>query len=135
MRGVLRIAYIILAHKNEEQLAMLINQLKEDWCDVFLHIDKKSSLDPSSLLNKLASQEIYFTKQRHSVYWGSYSTVEAILELLGLVRDVSVQKKEKYDRIVFLSGQDFPIVSNEHILDFFEKNQDINKNYCTLFLS
>jgi len=103
---------------------MLMNQIKEDWCDVFLHIDKKSSLNPENLLNKLDFKNVYFTKKRHSVNWGSYSTVEAIFELLELVRETSVQKNEKYDRIIFLSGQDFPIANNKNIYSFFENNKD-----------
>ena len=34
-------AYLIMAHKNEEQLALLLRMIDHEQNDIYLHLDKK----------------------------------------------------------------------------------------------
>lgn len=118
----MKIAYIILAHNDWDHLRLLINKLKEDWNDIFVHIDAKSNFDEATFLKSLSlKNRIYFTKFRKKVFWGHISIVHATLELMNLVAQHSIF----YDRIILLSGQDFPIVPNRVIKKFFENNYNI----------
>lgn len=109
-------AFLILAHKNFNQLSLLIDLLDNPQIDIFLHVDKKSSgFDlPICKYSKL----IQIPSMRTN--WGGYSLVECELRLLeeALIQDT-------YDFIHLISGQDLPIQSVEEILRFY----DLHSNY------
>ena len=44
MNSNIKIAYIVLCHKNAGQINKMIKKLDSKNCDFFLHIDKKSSI-------------------------------------------------------------------------------------------
>ncbi|HEY8890130.1 MAG TPA: beta-1,6-N-acetylglucosaminyltransferase [Clostridium sp.] len=116
----MKLAYIIQTHKGEKQLISLINQLSDKDTDIFLHIDKKNEqlyLDLYKLY--LNNTSVYFVKDRESVNWSAYSMVRATLKLMNMVKDTG----KKYDYISFISGQDYPIKSNDYIRNFLTKNQ------------
>ena len=54
-------AYLILAHHNFEQLAMLLETLDFPDNDIFIHIDKKSVFDPAMLTTSIRHSRIFFT--------------------------------------------------------------------------
>ena len=116
----LKIAYLILAHIDPEHIARLTNKLtrlKDN--DVYIHIDKKIDIAPfESLLKK--NKQAFFINERVALYWGGYSAVTATLHLL---RDAF--KESVYDRYVLLQGLDYPLMSNQEIIDFFKRNSDI----------
>lgn len=45
MNSNIKIAYIVLCHKNAGQINKMIKKLDSKNCDFFLHIDKKSSIE------------------------------------------------------------------------------------------
>ncbi len=106
IRGI-RIAILILAHKNASQLERLIDHLHSHF-DVYVHIDKKSTLS-------LTTSKAVFVKNRR-VYWGSYKQILATLELFKTAH------QKKYDRYLLISGQDIPIKTNQEIIEFFKNN-------------
>lgn len=102
-----RIAILILAHKNPQQLQKLIDHLAKDF-DVYVHADRKSDL---------ADKYQHSTPvKRHRVYWGSYNQILATLELF------STAAKKEYDRYILISGQDIPVKTNAEISRFFMDN-------------
>lgn len=91
--------------------------------DVFIHVDKKTKdatfWDCLNAYEKINSK-IKIISQRHFVAWGGYSQVECFESLLKAVLDSS----ESYERIILLSGLDYPVYSPQRILDFFAQERD-----------
>lgn len=107
-------AYVILCHKNPEQINMLIDSLTDENVEFFLHVDKKSGIE-AEITHR---EHIHFVKQPIDVKWGHYSQIECILRCFSLI-----QEHGNFNYIHILSGQDLPLVSNEVILNFFKENQ------------
>ena len=104
-----RIAILILAHKNQQQLEKLINHLKTDF-SIYVHLDLKSKL-------QIKNEENVQAVRRYRVNWGSYSQVLATRELM------TTAGLKNYERYLLISGQCLPIKSNRDILEFF-RNDD-----------
>lgn len=111
-------AFLITAYKSPEQLAELVNQLCCAEFNFYIHLDKKSNLKEESV-KSLIKQEgnVVFLKNSIDVYWGGFSHLKAFYLLLKKAHE---NKENSYFHV--LSGQCFPIKSNDFILDFFEKN-------------
>lgn len=115
----LKVAFLILAHKNPSQIVTFIDALDCEQTAFFIHIDKKSNIMGDSSLEKLKNRKnVFFTKQRKNVSWGGYGHIDATLLLLK-----ECLEKDKYDYISLHSGQDLPIKNKYEIIDFFKKNQ------------
>lgn len=107
-------AYIILAHKQPAQLYRLVEKLDDNLSTFFIHIDKKKSLtDFNNLLD--FGNKVEFIK-REASNWGEIGIVMAILNALKAVKE----SDKKIEHIVLLSGQDYPIKSNDYINNFFK---------------
>lgn len=118
----MKVAMLILAHKNVWQLEKLVSRLSETF-DIYIHADLKWNLD----LNLFgAYSNVHFIK-RHEVHWGSHLQIDATLELY------TAAAKQQYDYYLLISGQDLPIKSNAEIMDFITQNQKLNfVNYESL---
>ena len=114
----MKIAYLTIAHGNPKHLARLVAALSSSRADFFLHIDLKSDILPFAAIE---GQAIRFSDTRISVYWEDYSIVEATLILLRSAFDSA----KTFDRIVLLSGADFPVRTSAYIEEFFELNSDV----------
>jgi len=109
----MKIAYLILAHKNPQQLSRLINKLESRNTKIFIHIDKKSNIKQ---FKRIISPYVKIIPQREDGKWGRIGLVKAMISGLKVIA------KEKFDYVLLLSGQDYPIKSNEVITQFFEIN-------------
>lgn len=113
----IRIAVLILAHKNPMQLQNLINHLATDF-DIYVHIDKKFLfLGAEGAANFISN---------HNISWGSKEQISATIDLFKLAH------KKHYDRYIFISGQDIPLVSNQKIIEFFTHNDNNYIDYRSL---
>lgn len=110
-----RIAYIISAYKDAPHLARLVDALN-DKADFYIHIDQKSDIKP---FEEALGDKVTFVP-RHWVNWGGWEQVEYQKELLGAV----IRSGVAYDRVVCLSGQDYPLWSNEEIHRYFDENKE-----------
>lgn len=113
----MKIAYMLLIHKNYKQVNMLINVLDDPDIDLHIHVDKKSE----DLYHKLKEEyknkkNIYILDERFSVNRRGFSMVEATLSLMK-----SVSKKE-YSYVSLISGQCFPIAPMQEIKAFLSDN-------------
>jgi len=106
-------AYIILAHKNEQQVQRLIDTLDDKNSMFFLHVDRKVSITGFKKLFDNDSR-VYFV-QRVKTEWGGFGLVDATLNAM-----YDVRKSGDFDKIILLSGQDYPIKSNEEIDQYFQ---------------
>ena len=113
----MNIAYLILVHNQPLQIKRLVERLSGTGVCFFIHVDKKT--DITDFYKALNLPEVYFIKKRVKVYWGAYSIIQATLNGFNEI----VQSGINYDVVNLLSGQDYPLVSNEYIADFFSKNK------------
>lgn len=119
----MKIAYLITAYKDTLHLKRLINSLKTDTTKFFIHVDLKVDIDSFSDLIKESA--VQFIEERYLIHWGGYSQVRSIVALMRAM----INSKTRFDRVVVLSGQDYPLFSNSQIVKEFEKNPQ--KQYLT----
>lgn len=96
----MKIAALILAHRNKAQLERLIRALSHPDIDIYIHLDKKSSLSPEDFRHL----DVRFTEKRIDVSLFEFSMVEAEIELL---RTACAQGDYGYHML--LSGQCYPL--------------------------
>jgi hypothetical protein len=114
----MKIAYIILAHKLPEQLVRLVLKLNTDGSSFFIHVDKKTDDETYRLMRDpvRAYENVRFLK-RLVINYANFSHLLATLEGIQEVVASGVQ----YDYVILLTGQDYPIKSNEYIQQFLEE--------------
>lgn len=111
----MRIAHLILVHKNPEQLERLINAMSHPQFDLYIHLDKKTD---RALFSHLYQQSgVYEIKNRASVYWAGWGTIQATLN--GF-REIDL---ERYDYVNVISGQDFPLKPAAAIHRYFSERR------------
>ncbi|HYO21995.1 MAG TPA: beta-1,6-N-acetylglucosaminyltransferase [Flavisolibacter sp.] len=107
-------AYLIMAHKDPHQVYRLVSRLNDGSSEFFIHIDKKVDIAQFHLLNDLG--DILQFTDRFDSRWGRLGLIEPFLSGMKAVKN----SPKKFDRIILLSGQDYPIKSNDYINRFFE---------------
>ncbi|MDP3312590.1 beta-1,6-N-acetylglucosaminyltransferase [Lutibacter sp.] len=117
----MNINYIILAHQNPTQVGRLVNALNVKNTFFYIHIDKKSQIEPFLKEVNHFENVYFFNEDRVNVIWGDISQVEATL--LSISKIIS-DGRDGYT--VLMSGQDYPIKSNKYIFEFFLKNYGKN---------
>ena len=109
----MKIACLILAHKNPVQLNELIEVLDCNEIDFYIHLDKK--VKKKNFVSSEEKNNVFFVENRVSTKWATFSLVQATINSLREIVD-----KQKYDYINFISGQDFPIKSKTEIVQFLK---------------
>jgi hypothetical protein len=110
----MKLCILIIAHKNLVQLNKLIDTLKHKDITVFVHVDQKSTIN----INEI-SKNGNIIKNRTSIKRGRFSQVEATL---SSIKEILKSGKE-FDYLAFISGQDYPIISCQDMIDFFKNNK------------
>ena len=98
---------LIHAHKDLDQLNALIGQLAHVGLMIVVHVDAKAALDVARI-DPRARQ----VRQRVAVHWGHWSQVRATLNSLADI----VSAVPDFDKVVFISAQDFPLLSNDALI-------------------
>jgi hypothetical protein len=98
--------FLIHAHKDLDQINALVGQLLDDDFHVWINLDRKSAIDPARL--HPAARQV---QQRIDIRWGDFSQVEATLHSL---REIAAAVPA-FDKVVFLSAQDFPLLPNARL--------------------
>ena len=102
-------------------LIRLVNTLSDEDNLFFIHIDSKSDIKNFDLIKNLKNVSII--PERFDCIWGDYSIIEATISLL----DHFNKHENPGTHAILLSGQDYPLLPNKSINDFFAKN--INKSF------
>lgn len=110
----MRIAHLILAHKNPPQLERLIVALKHPAFYFYIHIDKKINIQLFEYLSKY--DNVFFIKNRTKIFWAAYGTIQATINGLKEISEF------QYNYINVISAQDFPLKSTAYIYNFFLNN-------------
>ena len=120
------IAFIMLCHKNPEQINKLIDKLSEfSEADIYIHVD----MNHSEIRDQIKTQgNVKMVPADHSFHieWGSVDIVKATLQLIREVKDSGKQ----YDYIWLVSGQDYPICPVTEIEKRLEEQMGINYIEC-----
>jgi len=116
-------AFIILSHKSPNQLRRLISIMDSPFFDFFIHIDLRVEIAPFVDLIKTEHSKVHFVKKRTKADWGGFGLVQGTINSIEEV----ISSTNSYSHISLISGQDYPIKSNQFIHDFFEEN--LSKNF------
>lgn len=123
----MKLAFLIQCHKNAEQINQLIQALSHPDIDLYIHVDRKSRIIQQ--INIFKSNVIILPdEERVDVRWGTFSQVEATLNLL------KHSYKKKYDYYWLISGQDFPLISAKSIITKLSSTMG-EYNFVNLFAS
>jgi hypothetical protein len=114
------INYLIIAHKNPDQVLRLINTLRlNDDNHFFIHIDY--SQDISEFQRIINGADITYSKNRYHCVWAHYNFVLATIKLLKLVFE-----KARKGKIILLSGQCYPVKKIEEINKFLKDDDGLS---------
>ena len=116
----MRIAHIIMAHKNPVQLRRLAERLSHHSSDIYIHVDKKTSITGFKNLSDL--NQVFLLKNRTDCNWGGNSLLMGILKALNEVIDSG----NNYDFINLISAQDYPLISSEEMHNYLSKKVGTN---------
>lgn len=111
-------AYIILAHKDPDQVKRLVDNLDKDAVFIF-HICKNASDAVFQEFKTILNGEQHFFCERVRSFWGEIGLVQATLNALNKLLIIGVT----YDFVHLLSGQDFPIKNNQERNDYLEQHK------------
>lgn len=115
----MKIAYIILAHKNPTQIARLVNRLCDQPCEIFLHIDRNASpQDYSRCITQFQALANVHLLPRFASHWGSYRLVQATLA--GI--QACLRGAQDCEYAFLLSGQDYPVRPLAEFYQFLQGN-------------
>lgn len=119
----MKLAILLLCHKNAEQINLFLDTLKHPDIEFFIHMDKKANIVDQ--IEQRPDIHILPSNLRVDVKWSGFSMIEATLNLLW-----EAYKAKKFDYYWLCSGQDFPLVPASEIVRYFETHQ--GKNFISL---
>lgn len=107
------LAYLILAHKQPQQLARLFRAIHHEADTVVLHIDARAPQDMHALASELAARHpnVRVLPPR-GIVWGGFGIVAVQLEAMAAALD----SRRPWRHFVNLSGQDFPLRPRAEII-------------------
>jgi len=122
----MKIAYLISAFKDPQHLKNLVKALDSEGCMFFIHVDRK--MDIRHFKNRFRQDNVVFIKDRVFVYWATYSQVVFQMKLIKAALDYGIA----FDKLFMLSGQDYPLWSNDRIHQWVEqtKGKDMISGIC-----
>src|ERR1700689_2810482 len=113
----MRIAYLIMAHKNPAQIEKLIHSLDHPQFDVYIHLDKKTPIEDYRYLSNI--ERVHFIGDRLKVTWGGISIPDAVLLSMNEI----ISSGRQYDFITVMSGQDYMLRTADEVYDYFNKRK------------
>src|SRR3954452_25080752 len=99
----------------------LVHRLRSDDATILVHIDKKAPPEVFGAVSEgLRPLPDVHLLGRHTCHWGGFVHVAASLEGLSAIVETGIP----CDQAVLLTGQDFPIKSNEEIKARLGRHRD-----------
>jgi len=114
------IAYLVLVHRYPAQFKRMFKSIYDPANHYLIHVDKNSGpeleADIRRFLRGFPNSAIL---QSHHALWGGYSLVDA--ELRGMAQ--LLEMGADWEFFINLSGQDYPLKSQDEITDFLKRNR------------
>ena len=121
----MKLGCIVLAHRNPRQLAALLTALRHPSVRIYLHLDKRVELAPfEDALSATQLPDITLLP-RYPSRWGAAEVLDAVLA--GISRGLA----DGCSYFTLISGQDFPVLPIEAIVEFFAESE--SKSYIQYF--
>lgn len=115
-----KIAYLIMVHRLPHQFKRLFTAIYDPENCYLIHIDKKAAQEIGEEIKMfLAEYPNVFISASKNVVWGGYSMVQAELDGMKYLLAANLS----WDYFINLSGQDYPLKSQETIRRFLTANQ------------
>lgn len=115
-----RMAFLIPLFKDVSHFKRLLRALPEE-ADFYVHVDAKVSDEP--FRQAAAGYRVHFVEKRYNIVWGSCTQVWSQMEQIRAALDSGID----YDYFFIISGQDYPLWSNDRIRRFVSENR--NRSY------
>lgn len=112
----MRIAYIVMAYKDPQQIDRLVKAMNHEAIDFYIHVDAKFDIKPFLFLKE--NRNVYFFKKNYVIYWAAWNFTRTLLLCIHEI----IQTGIPYEFVASFSGQDYPLKSNEYIVDYHLKN-------------
>ena len=112
-------AFLLPVHKQPNLVARIINVLQADNHYFFVHVDKKVT-NYNDFVEACKDMKNVMFVRRIPVYWATISQVNATLMMLEEVERHPVH----FHYVHQISGNDYPLRSNEQFDSFFENTED-----------
>ncbi len=102
--------YLILAHNNLEQLELLIKKIKTENSEIYVHVDKKIS-------DFKKNKNVHYIENRQTINrWGTSMIKAELLWFSEIYKNM-----KKWDHIILMSWQCYPIKNMEYIENYIQK--------------
>jgi len=119
----IQVAYFVMVHRFPEQFKRLFKAIYHPENYYLIHLDKKTSLEIyDDIQDFLTDFQNTYILESKNVVWGGYSMIQAELSGIKYLLDINAE----WDFFINLSGQDFPLKSQDFIRDFLGKNKGNN---------
>jgi hypothetical protein len=125
----MRIAFLIMAHKNPTQIERLVKRLSHPFFDLYIHLDLKTGLEAFSHLVNIPG--VHFIQDRKKVSWGGISFPNAVMSSMKEI----IWKDSSYDFITLISGQDYLLKTAAEIYAYYNKRKGSNFLYLESLIS
>jgi len=115
-----RLAYIISAYKQPELLLRLVQRLDDEGTTFMVHVDRHA--EPSvfeRVLDGCGGMPNVHLLARHRCRWGDFGHVRATLKGIAVL----LERDVPFDHAILLTGQDYPITTNERIRGFLARHR------------
>jgi hypothetical protein len=110
---IIKYAICSLVHSKPTLLNKIVTKIKSHNVEIFIHLDAKCDITDYSEI-----KDATFIKNRVNVYWGGRSMVVAMYNLIEYV-----VKNSNCDYILFISGEDFPIILPDKYHQFIDRSK------------
>lgn len=116
----MRIAFLILMHKNPEQTIRLVERLQGPVSTFIVHVDQRAPQGVYDVIHSWAlKRNDVELSDRHACYWANFGIVSGTLSCMR----TALKKDAEFDYAVLLSGQDYPIKPLSCIFEYFDSNR------------
>lgn len=124
----MRVNYLILAHKNLNQLNRLVDKLLSNNGYVYVHLDRKWQLSENDILS-FHKKRVEVLEDRFSCFLDDWSLIEATYALIKAALKCTPNNEKSY--YYLLSGQDYPIKKPIELHQKLENDYPIPYIDCT----
>lgn len=116
----MNICYLILAHNAPDMLKRSISRLADTGSYFYIHIDKKSDIEPfKEALKDFGNIRFVDNDKRVKAVWGTANALQGVVECMKLAA-----REHTDGYTILMSGTDYPIRSKEYIRSFITENAD-----------